>query len=194
MRTRARFELWVHLAVLCANNGLCVYCNEARSEVMDHVIPLAQEGADALGNLVPACDACNESKGDKAPPDWITSALLRNCWAPANGMPGDENHGLRARSAQVCRKYEETQRRIDAVLGEIDDRTRRRWILWKTTFQGVPGSRAEISAFRDEIEPELKRVQNEGFPHPWNGYRSMTSLFPPQRTDQEMPGERSPGL
>lgn len=44
----------------------CVYCG-AKSEHMDHVIPLARGGDHNIDNLVPACAKCNLSKGSKLP-------------------------------------------------------------------------------------------------------------------------------
>ncbi len=44
----------------------CVYCGDP-SEHMDHVIPLARGGTHEIDNLVPACKACNLSKGSKLP-------------------------------------------------------------------------------------------------------------------------------
>lgn len=47
-----------------AYNFTCVYCNVARSTTLDHIVPLACNGAKTnLENLVPACRKCNEEKG-----------------------------------------------------------------------------------------------------------------------------------
>lgn len=44
----------------------CLYCGDP-AEHVDHFIPLARGGAHVLSNLVPACAACNISKGAKLP-------------------------------------------------------------------------------------------------------------------------------
>ena len=55
---------------LRAIKGPCAYCfGEARS--WDHVVPLAQGGANAAENLVPCCGPCNRSKGTRTPEEWL---------------------------------------------------------------------------------------------------------------------------
>jgi 5-methylcytosine-specific restriction endonuclease McrA len=48
----------------------CAYCGEQRPLTRDHVIPLSRGGRNAIGNLVPACGACNYSKRDKFVVEW----------------------------------------------------------------------------------------------------------------------------
>ncbi len=45
----------------------CAYCEEEKALVMDHAVPINREhlGEHRLGNLVPACKACNDKKGGK---------------------------------------------------------------------------------------------------------------------------------
>ncbi|MGD3109495.1 HNH endonuclease [Streptomyces sp. YGL11-2] len=177
MRARTRFTLWVHLTVLCANDGLCVYCNEAKSEVMDHVIPFARGGPDKLGNLVPACEACNASKNDKTPPEWIVARRLRHHWTSTEHKARDEARKLWDLHREAHRECEEVEERIEAVLDEIEDRTRRKWILMKTMFRGAPSSRSEISSFRSQFEMKLKAAQEAGFPQPWSDGESVLSVL-----------------
>jgi 5-methylcytosine-specific restriction endonuclease McrA len=42
----------------------CVYCG-SKAEHIDHVIPIAKGGAHKVGNLVAACQSCNQRKSDK---------------------------------------------------------------------------------------------------------------------------------
>jgi 5-methylcytosine-specific restriction endonuclease McrA len=42
--------------------GLCAYCRTAPFEDLDHVIPLHLGGRHSIGNLLPACGPCNNSK------------------------------------------------------------------------------------------------------------------------------------
>lgn len=44
--------------------------------VPDHVIPLARNGPNALKNLTPCCQSCNDIKGEL---DGVTYAYLRRC-------------------------------------------------------------------------------------------------------------------
>ena len=48
----------------------CAYCGTHGDMHMDHFIPLAHGGTHALGNLVPACAACNYSKRDHDAETW----------------------------------------------------------------------------------------------------------------------------
>ena len=52
--------------------GLCVFCGsgttkENRGIVPDHLIPVTRFGELVIGNTVPACQTCNDSRGDG---DW----------------------------------------------------------------------------------------------------------------------------
>lgn len=49
--------------LLSLYNGLCAYCPQ-EAEVIDHVVPMASGGEHSISNVVPACSACNLSKGD----------------------------------------------------------------------------------------------------------------------------------
>jgi 5-methylcytosine-specific restriction endonuclease McrA len=49
----------------------CFYCKEVSDEIqMDHVIPIKKGGRHSIGNLVPACRSCNQSKRDKTITQW----------------------------------------------------------------------------------------------------------------------------
>lgn len=59
---------WRRLIALC--DGRCYYCRGAAQLVVDHVIPLARGGRHAIGNVVPACEGCNASKGAALLVEW----------------------------------------------------------------------------------------------------------------------------
>lgn len=42
--------------------GLCAYCQVDPWEHMDHVLPISRGGRHSIGNLLPACAACNFRK------------------------------------------------------------------------------------------------------------------------------------
>ena len=49
----------------------CAYCGGNQGGIhMDHVIPLSRGGRHAIGNVLPACQACNLSKGAKLVAEW----------------------------------------------------------------------------------------------------------------------------
>ncbi|MEU3733039.1 HNH endonuclease signature motif containing protein [Streptomyces sp. NPDC033538] len=81
---RGPLPSWVREAVLSAAGGWCTYCGSmaVRAEVVDHVEPLEQGGADDITNLVPACRSCNASKKDRTPEQWKKS-LERRHYGPA---------------------------------------------------------------------------------------------------------------
>ena len=40
----------------------CFYCKSSKSGTIDHVMPLSKGGRHSIGNLLPACMACNQQK------------------------------------------------------------------------------------------------------------------------------------
>lgn len=54
---RARLSMWGNRCWMCGSEATSV----------DHVKPLAKDGAHALCNLRPSCHPCNQSKGDRWP-------------------------------------------------------------------------------------------------------------------------------
>jgi len=58
--------------------GVCHYCQgkfDPKQLTMDHVVPLARGGTSTLGNVVPACAACNRDKKLETPVDSIFKQL-----------------------------------------------------------------------------------------------------------------------
>jgi hypothetical protein len=58
------------IAVLEEFGGLCIFCGsegtaENRGIVPDHLVPVTRFGELVLGNTVPACQACNDSRGER---------------------------------------------------------------------------------------------------------------------------------
>ena len=61
----------------------CVYCGERLeldTATLDHVYPRARGGPNLPGNLVPACEGCNQMKADMLPFEFFT----RYPWAGQN--------------------------------------------------------------------------------------------------------------
>jgi 5-methylcytosine-specific restriction endonuclease McrA len=50
-------------------SNMCFYCG-GPSEHIDHVVPIARGGSHSIGNLVGACQKCNQSKGSKFITEW----------------------------------------------------------------------------------------------------------------------------
>lgn len=53
----------------------CAYCGDPATQ-LDHIIPRAHGGPDALWNRASACQPCNGSKGSKYLPEWLASVVL----------------------------------------------------------------------------------------------------------------------
>lgn len=68
-RERARAAPYSRTAILARWGYACGYCGAA-ARALDHVQPLAAGGPDCEANLIPACDACNASKGTKTLAEW----------------------------------------------------------------------------------------------------------------------------
>jgi len=54
----------------------CFYCGSFDLIEADHVIPLSRGGTHSIGNLVPACQKCNRSKGSKYLAEWLLAIRL----------------------------------------------------------------------------------------------------------------------
>ena len=60
------------------NQGICHYCEKkftVRQLTMDHVVPIARGGTSTPGNIVPACQACNQKKKLETPAEKILKGL-----------------------------------------------------------------------------------------------------------------------
>lgn len=55
-----------HATILQRDEATCAYCG-APATTIDHIIPSSRGGANTWDNLVCACLACNNRKGDKTP-------------------------------------------------------------------------------------------------------------------------------
>jgi 5-methylcytosine-specific restriction endonuclease McrA len=51
-------------------NSACVYCGDCKQIELDHIIPIARGGNHSIGNIAPACQKCNRSKGAKTITEW----------------------------------------------------------------------------------------------------------------------------
>lgn len=60
-------------AILARWGGRCGYGCDAPATHMDHIIPLSKGGEDVEANMIPACAACNLSKGAKSLAEWSES-------------------------------------------------------------------------------------------------------------------------
>ena len=64
-----------HRGKLMDENPVCFYCGEAvtwKRSTLDHVIPIARGGRDAVSNVVLCCRPCNNAKADRTIDEWIS--------------------------------------------------------------------------------------------------------------------------
>jgi hypothetical protein len=62
----------------------CIYCGSPHVERWDHLVSVREGGATVLGNMVPACQPCDDSKGSKDYRAWLSGSARRN---PARAKP-----------------------------------------------------------------------------------------------------------
>lgn len=71
---------WIEfVAIWMRFDRCCAYCERpiAGQPDPDHVVPLSRGGADAVGNLLPACRSCNSDKGDLTLDEWAADRARR---------------------------------------------------------------------------------------------------------------------
>ena len=57
--------------------GACAYCNAVATDLQrDCVLPISRGGRYTIGNVVPACGACNASKGTHEVTAWLRRRRL----------------------------------------------------------------------------------------------------------------------
>ena len=66
------------------HEGRCAYCGVSPNVLtQDHVVPVNRGGAHSIDNIVPACQPCNSSKGDKLFDEWALTPGYARCVARA---------------------------------------------------------------------------------------------------------------
>lgn len=61
-------------------DGKCAYCFAVGDMQRDHLVPLSDGGSNSIGNIVPACSTCNQSKNAKSGAEllrWIRATAGR---------------------------------------------------------------------------------------------------------------------
>lgn len=61
------------LAFFKINTPECVYCGSKDVKRWDHLFPISKGGDTVIGNMVPACSRCDDSKQGKYFEEWIIS-------------------------------------------------------------------------------------------------------------------------
>ena len=64
-------------ALVAAYGDRCAYCGGPGPLTIDHVLPRSRGGTNAWENLLPACRACNQAKGNRTPEEWGVRPRVR---------------------------------------------------------------------------------------------------------------------
>jgi len=62
------------IAFFGGHPATCVYCGVASPQRWDHLVPVRDGGETVIGNMVPACAHCDDSKQDLSLAEWWESA------------------------------------------------------------------------------------------------------------------------
>ncbi|MGC5042451.1 HNH endonuclease [Streptomyces albidoflavus] len=158
--------IWEWLAVLTANNGVCLYC-ASPSQTMDHVIPFSDGGADELKNLLPICRPCNRKKGNKNPVVWHVAMDLCLRWS-GDGSVLDgatlENKSLRELYLLTHAEVLEALDEIEELQAEVVDERRTAWFRRKFELYGYPSARFGVPRARAQFDERIREGKAEGFP------------------------------
>ena len=118
------------------NGGLrCIYCLADSPSRWDHLHAVSRGGDTVPGNLVPACQRCDDSKQDKDIDEWVSGKSKHR--PDANSLARIQSE---VKAYQDYFSYE--PREFDAKLTE--------------------SQRATYARFRKEIESLRVHLQNEG--------------------------------
>ena len=79
----------------------CVYCGSPEVKRWDHLLPISKGGETVLGNIVPSCQRCDDSKRDEYFENWIKS---NNKCSPKSRGVKDIDERIRKIKAYV-KKY-----------------------------------------------------------------------------------------
>lgn len=92
----------------------CVYCGSHEVRRWDHLVPVKEGGETVLGNMVPACARCDDSKRNQPFEEWVMS----NCkWSPKSRGVGDLDQRIERIKAYV-QHFSYTPRKLEERLDE----------------------------------------------------------------------------
>lgn len=106
----------------------CIYCSSLHVERWDHLASVQAGGSTVLGNMVPACQPCDDSKGSKDYRVWLSGSARCN--------PARDNPALR-----------------EVIISRIDAYQTSFSYIPPTDFEAAltPEQRTQYSAFRVKL-------------------------------------------
>jgi hypothetical protein len=69
----------------------CAYCGDAQTSRWDHLIPVQKGGETVVGNMIPVCQSCDDSKQDKKFDEWLRSRAQK-MWLEKKGKTVAKNY------------------------------------------------------------------------------------------------------
>jgi len=113
---------------------VCVYCGSPEWKRWDHLVPAMSGGEAVLGNIVPACQPCDDSKGRKPFESWLPVRASALGPARVSEVPGrikrlheyrerfDYEHTTResALSAERLSELEDLRRRASELQRDVE--------------------------------------------------------------------------
>jgi hypothetical protein len=123
----------------------CVYCGSREVHRWDHVVAISQGGETVLGNMVPACARCDDSKRDVPYEAWMSSSAAGSPKSRGVGDIAERISRIQAcarhfdytvcpleqrlseqeneRLAQIRSRLAELRQEIDALIRDYRERT-----------------------------------------------------------------------
>src|SRR3990172_4325227 len=108
-RQFGKAEMKEVLAFFGQDEPSCVFCGATPIDRWDHLIPVIRGGDTVLGNIVPACSKCDDSKRDLLFEEWARSTAPGSPGLDSVAFPALQwGHGNQAvhllrRGRDVCR-------------------------------------------------------------------------------------------
>ncbi|MCK4794577.1 MAG: HNH endonuclease [Desulfobacteraceae bacterium] len=93
------------------NKEECVFCGSKEVKRWDHLVPVAKGGETMIGNIVPSCNTCDDSKGDRSFENWMQS----DC-------PGSPKSRLIPDIGRRIKRIEEYVAHFNYVILPLEDR------------------------------------------------------------------------
>jgi hypothetical protein len=94
----------------------CVFCGSKDVTRWDHLIPVMKGGETVLGNIVPSCSRCDDSKRDLSFEEWMTSDTR---YSPTSQETTDLDRRIE-RIKEYMRHFGYQPRRLKERLNEIE--------------------------------------------------------------------------
>jgi len=102
-RKFGRAEMAEVLAFFGMDEPECVYCGASPMQRWDHVVPVLKGGDTVLGNIVPACAKCDDSKRHLDYDEWARSSAPSS--PRSRGVPDLEARLARIRGYAAAYNY-----------------------------------------------------------------------------------------